>query len=46
MYEAPSINLMGQLNELTLGQFFSRADGMSGTVGNRGNGNGNGNGPN
>jgi hypothetical protein len=40
MYEAPSITVMGELHELTLGQFFSRADGNSGTVGNRGQGQG------
>lgn len=40
MYESPSITVMGQLNELTLGQFFSRCDGFSGTVGNMGEGQG------
>lgn len=39
MYEAPTITVMGALNELTLGGPFSRCDGMSGDVGNNGVGN-------
>ncbi len=40
MYEAPTVIVMGRLEDMTLGQFFSRADGNSGTVGNRGQGQG------
>lgn len=39
-YERPSIEELGSVAELTLGQHFSRVDGDSGTTGNRGNGKG------
>ena len=40
MYVAPSVEVLGGVAELTLGQFFSRCDGHSGTVGNMGAGGG------
>lgn len=39
MYEAPRIDVMGRLHEVTLGPLMSRCDGNSGTVGNPGMGN-------
>lgn len=38
-YEPPALTPMGKLHDITLGQFFSRCDGNSGTVGNKGQGN-------
>jgi hypothetical protein len=37
-YEEPCIRELGQVATVTLGQFFSRVDGNSGSAGNRGRG--------
>lgn len=39
-YQAPEVRELGSIEQVTQGKFFSRGDGNSGTVGNRGNGNG------
>jgi hypothetical protein len=36
-YEAPAVRDLGRLDTVTLGQFFSRVDGLSGNTGNKGN---------
>lgn len=39
-YETPSVEELGNVEDVTQGQHFSRVDGNSGTTGNRGGGNG------
>jgi hypothetical protein len=39
-YEEPRIRELGHVATVTLGQFFSRVDGNSGSAGNRGQGKG------